>query len=419
MSESEGSWFDRVTIPNPRIALWILTLLMPYWFVNSGVYVVFLLAPIWHFSVPVFFYPSNFVLGLLLGSPLLFAALLLELLYRGIGRPGIVKVFIALGAIIVAALGFLMALDMYISYGSVSIVVPIPFASLVQYILFRQFIRVSSEPLEAISIPEVIASESERIADHVEPAIAPSMESTTVVPETTEENVQALRGCTAVGGTFEYKVKIQNNTKFVINRISVSIASYPEDCMELTGESTKKISLIEPGGFRSPLFVFDPTKDCVQGQIQASVTYLDQENELQVVRVEPYLIRSVCDLLEPLESSLDEFEALLFDMSTNSEEFTLDRTPNAAFSGAMGFLPERNFELISTESGIDDGTFRGSVRGLAVGKYTKKKVAVRIVVSGQVSANNATVLVEALGDDPDMLPTTIEEIVEGLKAVQT
>jgi hypothetical protein len=185
--------------------------------------------------------------------------------------------------------------------------------------------------------------------------------------------------------------------------------------MEFSGERTKTIGRIEPNAFRSPQFVFTPTKDCVEGHIVATVSFMDYENNLGNIEVEPFVIRSVCDLLEPLESSLEEFEALLFDMSTNSEEFTMNRSPNDAFLVATRFLPERNFELISKESGTDEGVFRGSVRGLAEGKYTRKKVAVRIAVSGKTVAENATVLVEALGDDPDMLPTTIEEIVEGLK----
>jgi hypothetical protein len=229
------------------------------------------------------------------------------------------------------------------------------------------------------------------------------------------EGVHALRGCAAVGGKFEYKVKIINNTEFVITNVIVSIVAFPEDCMEFSGERMKTIGRIEPDAFRSPQFNFTPTKDCVEGHIVATVSYMDYKNNLENVEIEPYVIRSVCDLLEPLESSLEEFEAMLFDMATNSEEIALDKRPDVAFSEALEFLPERNFELISKESSSDEGMFRGSVRGLAEGKYTKKKVAVSIVVSGQTADESATVRVEALGDDPDMLPTTIEEIIEGLK----
>ncbi|MHA1960691.1 MAG: hypothetical protein ACW99U_10685 [Candidatus Thorarchaeota archaeon] len=231
------------------------------------------------------------------------------------------------------------------------------------------------------------------------------------------EGVHALRGCAAVGGKFEYKVKIINNTEFVVNDVTVSVVSFPEVCMGLPEGPIKKIPKIEPGGFRSPQFTLVPTKDCVEGDIVASVSYMDHRHSLEMIEVEPYTIRSVCDLLEPMESSLEEFETLLYDMSTNSEEIRLDRSPKDAFSDMMVFLPERNFEIISSEGDSVGEEFHGTVMGLACGKYTGKKIAVRIVVSGQVAARSANVLVEALGEDADMLPTTIEEMVEGLKVV--
>ncbi|MHA1961990.1 MAG: hypothetical protein ACW99U_17425, partial [Candidatus Thorarchaeota archaeon] len=43
------------------------------------------------------------------------------------------------------------------------------------------------------------------------------------------EGVQALRGCAAVGGKFEYKVKITNNTEFVITNVTVTIVAFPDD----------------------------------------------------------------------------------------------------------------------------------------------------------------------------------------------
>jgi parallel beta-helix repeat protein len=259
----------------------------------------------------------------------------------------------------------------------------------------------------------VMASRRRRVPKPppVAPVVPPPEEPEEVVGE-----VQVLRGCAPVGGKFEYKVKIKNETPYVIHSVTVTVVDYPRDCMELDGESTRRLEKIEPGGFRSPQFSFIPTKDCVEGQILSSVSYVDYQNTLESIEVEPMVIRSVCDLLEPMESSLEEFETLLHDMAANSEEITLDRSPKDAFSDVMAFLPERNFEVISSESDSAEEEFNGTVMGLAQGKYTGNKIAVRIVVTGQVAAEDSEVLIEALGDDPDMLPTTIEEIAEGLRA---
>jgi parallel beta-helix repeat protein len=230
-----------------------------------------------------------------------------------------------------------------------------------------------------------------------------------------DPRIKVLRGSEIVGGKYEYKVKIQNDSEYVINRVSVSIVSYPEDCMKLEGNRMKSISMIEPEGFRSPQFVFTPTKDCVKGQVQATVSYVDHENRLRTTQTEPYVIRSVCDLLKPLEKSVEEFELLLYEMAAKSGEHTVGRSPEAVFSEAREFLPERNFHMIEIVEDTSNGEFKGSIRGLAVGKYTGRKVAIRVFITGPIDGEEAQVLIEALSDDEAMLPITIEEIAEELK----
>ncbi|UCE11211.1 MAG: hypothetical protein JSW61_04550 [Candidatus Thorarchaeota archaeon] len=226
--------------------------------------------------------------------------------------------------------------------------------------------------------------------------------------------VEVLRGAEIVGDEFEYKVKVKNDTKSVINNVIVTIVAYPEDCMELSGERLKKIARIEPGGFRSPQFNLTPTKDCVEGQILTTVSYIDHQNQTQVIPVEPYVIRSVCDLLTPLESSLTEFEFLLNEMAATKEKRELNQDPEVLFSKALTLLPARNFRIIDSSRTIDEGVFRGIVRGFAEGKYTKKKLALRLFITGTLGSTKSYLEIQGLGEDIAMLPTTIDEIAKGL-----
>ena len=247
------------------------------------------------------------------------------------------------------------------------------------------------------------------------PEVTPVAE-TPVAPKTVpvEKKVAALRGCQAVGGQFEYKVKIKNDTNSVITNVNVTIVAFPSDCMEIVGPTSKTISRIEPDGFRSPQFIFSPTKDCVEGRIQASVTYIDYQDKPHTIHVEPYTIRSVCDLLKPLETTMDEFDLMLFDMETTTDERMMDWNPQVLFSKAEKLLPARNFHILDQKSDVKDGMFRGMIRGLAEGKYTGKKVAVRIHITGNAEGHQSKVIVEGLGDDIAMLPTTIEELEDGI-----
>jgi peptide/nickel transport system substrate-binding protein len=245
-----------------------------------------------------------------------------------------------------------------------------------------------------------------------------------VTPEVVEEpppvtrlgKVLALRGGEIVGGDFDYKVKVTNDTDYVINNVTVTVVAYPHDCMNLDGTTVKQLSRIEPGGFRSPQFKFTPSKDCVEGQVLATVSYVDHQNRIRTVEVEPFVIRSVCDLLLPLQSSMEDFDKILTNMQCTSEEHQLEWNPKVLFDKAKVLLPDKNFYIVDEKTDTMAGEFVGAIKGFAEGKYTNKKVAVRIRISGEIDGNQSRVIIEGLGDDSAMLPTTIEELSKGIEA---
>ncbi len=227
-----------------------------------------------------------------------------------------------------------------------------------------------------------------------------------------EHGVQVFRGCEIVGGKFDYKVKVVNHSGYVITNVTVSIIAYPIDCMELAGESVKTISRIEVDGFRSPQFTLYPTKDCVQGKIIATVSYIDFLDQLHTESVEPYLIRSVCDLLQPSKKTSSEFDILLENLEKTQQEQNLDWNAQVLFTKAEKILPLKNFHVVDSEEHIISGEFIGTIRGYAEGKYTKNKVAVVMMICGPENGRHSTVKVEALGEDISMLPTTIDELAD-------
>jgi len=227
-----------------------------------------------------------------------------------------------------------------------------------------------------------------------------------------ETGVIVLRGCEIVGGKFDFKVKIKNDSGYVITNATVSIVAYPQDCMELAGENVKTMSRIEVDGFRSPQFTFYPTKDCVQGKVVATVSYIDFLDQLHTVSVEPYLIRSVCDLLQPSKKTSEAFELVLTGLEKTQQEQTLDWNAQVLFTKAEKILPAKNFHIVDSEEHIVSGEFIGTIRGYAEGKYTQKKIAVIILITGPENGRHSCVKVEALGEDVAMLPTTIDELAD-------
>ena len=245
-----------------------------------------------------------------------------------------------------------------------------------------------------------------------EPEDSEMFEASDTTSPTSESSIEVLRGCEIVGGKFDFKVKIKNDSGYVITNATVSIVAYPQDCMDLAGENVKTISRIEVGGFRSPQFTFYPTKDCVQGKIVATVSYIDFLDQLHTVSVEPYLIRSVCDLLLPSMKTSEAFDLVLTGLEKTQQEQTLDWNAQVLFTKAEKILPAKNFHIVDCEERIVGGEFIGTIRGYAEGKYTQKKVAVIILIAGPENGRHSCVKVEALGEDVAMLPTTIDELAD-------
>ncbi|MFW9794247.1 MAG: hypothetical protein ACFFEE_08095 [Candidatus Thorarchaeota archaeon] len=274
-----------------------------------------------------------------------------------------------------------------------------------------------------LDIPPDHAEAMQRAYDELqEDRIKPPAEAPEVKPSSTLEvsveptdldaGVQVLRGCEIVGGKFDFKVKIKNDSGYVITNVTVSIVAYPQDCMELAGENVKTISRIEVSGFRSPQFTLYPTKDCVQGKVVATVSYIDFLDQLHTLNVEPYLIRSVCDLLQPLKQTTKAFELVLTGLEKTQQEQTLDWNAQVLYTKAEKILPAKNFHIVDAEEKLVGGEFIGTIRGYAEGKYTQQKVAVILVISGPENGRHANVRVEALGEDIAMLPTTIDELAD-------
>ncbi|MHA2026776.1 MAG: hypothetical protein ACW98U_12820 [Candidatus Thorarchaeota archaeon] len=256
--------------------------------------------------------------------------------------------------------------------------------------------------------------QQDKITPPIEAPDPETFETLEVSSETvdSESGVQVFRGCEIVGGKFDYKVKVKNDSGYVITNVTVSIVAYPQDCMELAGENVKSISRIEVGGFRSPQFTLYPTKDCVQGKIVATVSYIDFLDQLHTVNVEPSLIRSVCDLLQPLQETTKAFELVLSGLERTKQEQTLDWNAQVLYTKAEKILPAKNFHVVDCEEAIVGGEFIGTIRGYAEGKYTQQKVAVILLISGPENGRHANVRVEALGEDVSMLPTTIDELAD-------
>ncbi|TFH07007.1 MAG: tetratricopeptide repeat protein [Candidatus Thorarchaeota archaeon] len=225
--------------------------------------------------------------------------------------------------------------------------------------------------------------------------------------------VSAVRGWNFIDGKFEYKIKVGNDSESVITNVCFQIVAYPEN-LEISGETSRTQAKIEPRGFGAHSYTFLPTRDCVEGDIQATVSYLDHHNKLHVILVEAYTIRSVCDLLNPLDAALNQFDELILKLDKTSVEIVIDWNPEALFQRIVMITESKNFRIIDKQSNRIGNQFIGSLKGLAKGKYTEKHVALVIFIKS-VDGHQTSVTIEVLGDDEAMLPVTSHELRSQLR----
>ncbi|RDE12068.1 MAG: hypothetical protein C4K47_08745 [Candidatus Thorarchaeota archaeon] len=230
-------------------------------------------------------------------------------------------------------------------------------------------------------------------------------------------DVQVLRGGEFVGNRLRYKVKVLNNTRFVITDVTVSLVTYPRDAMSVEGPIVKTIAKIDPSGFDSPLFEFLPTKDCVKGDIIAMTSYVDHEGKPHTAMTEPFTVRAVCDLLIPENITPEQFELRLADLSHGEMTFKVeDWTPEEMHSKALQVLEKSNFSEVTSNQSTIGEHIQSRITGWARGKYTRKNLGVEVTITGRPGVKGATCSVRMSGEDEAMIMPAIDEMSQNLTA---
>ncbi|MFX1484093.1 MAG: hypothetical protein ACFFCP_13010 [Promethearchaeota archaeon] len=241
-----------------------------------------------------------------------------------------------------------------------------------------------------------------------------------VKQETPEEDKKVVvkRGGEFIGNRMRFKVKVLNESPFIISDVTVYLLSFPHEALRLAGDEDRVFfSKIEPGGFRSPTFDFMPTQDCVRGDIVAGVSYIDMRGRPQALTVKPFIIRSVCDLLLPEQVTPEEFELKLKDLECGEISLKINEwTPREMIDKVLRILDESNFYEVRSDISVTDSVVFGRISGFAKGKYTGKHLGVEISVTGPEKAKGATCKIQVSGEDQAMILPAIDDLRERLNA---
>ena len=240
---------------------------------------------------------------------------------------------------------------------------------------------------------------------------------TRVPDESEESDVKALRGGEFIGNRMRFKVKVVNDSQYMITDVRVYLLSFPKDALRIASDDDCLFSKIEPGGFRSPSFDFLPTRDCVRGEIVAGLSYVDMKGKAHTISTKPFVIRAVCDLLLPEQVSPQEFASKLKEHQHGEIVVKVNEwTPEEMYEKALRIVDDSNFFEVSSNIDESDGIVSGKISGYAKGKYTGKSVGVQIDITGPSHKKGARCTVRVSGEDQAMILPAIDDLRERLSA---
>jgi len=245
--------------------------------------------------------------------------------------------------------------------------------------------------------------------------------TTPIASDEEPQTVRVLRGGQIEGGDYIFKVKVINNKIYNITDVDIHILSYPEESLVLSRvdghqksstDRAKFHKISKGGGFVSPSFVFKPKKDCLKGKIHAVINFIDEEDRIKTINVEPHDIRIICGLLRPKKVTSEEFDELTSDLLTFKkvgQDLTIYYKPEQLYQKLFVLLKNKNFAIIDSEQLDSSGEFLGVIKGFAEGTFKKNAVGLKLSITGATGEQFSTLKVEVFAEDKDMTPSIINE----------
>jgi len=215
--------------------------------------------------------------------------------------------------------------------------------------------------------------------------------------EFSPKDIEVLRGgdwnVEGSQSIFYYKVKVKNNSQFVITNVQVMLTSIPRG---LIAQSDKYlINSLKPSSFESPTFKLNAQESCVGDTVEGIITYTDPIGKQLTIQINPFEICYVCNLLTPKPISKREFDSKVNFME--EKKLVIDSFLNLTDleSKIEQIVKNCNFALLQDMRGFQDEGFV-KIEAFAEGLYDKQDVALSVAI--QKTEEGSKLVVKAMSD---------------------
>ncbi len=205
---------------------------------------------------------------------------------------------------------------------------------------------------------------------------------------------------------FYFKVKVRNNSKYVLTNIQILLTSIPPGL--LPQSDRYRIDTLNPDSFESPQFKFTAKDSCVGDFIKGMVIFTDQMGNQQTITIKPFRIEYVCNLLVPKSITKENYRINTASMQERKIIFDCDLEPDKLESEVAQILDRNNFFILENPNKIDKPDFR-KIRAYAEGKYDKQDVALSVIMQGLADHTNK-LIIKAMSNKEEKIIDLLRDI---------
>ena len=239
------------------------------------------------------------------------------------------------------------------------------------------------------------------------------------ISEYRSRNIKILRGGDwKIEGNlsvFYYKVKIKNLSQYVISNIQLIFGDTPQG-LELKTDKLIEFTNLNPHDEVSPTYKLYATDNCVGSEIKGNVNYTDHFGKTHTVKIEPFEICYVCNLLVPKMISREEFNEKVAHMQGRTIKIDSSLSPYEIETIVKKNIEECNFALLQEIRETQEKGFR-KIEGLAQGLYDKQDVAISIAM--RQFEGGSEVEIQTLSDKVEKTTDLMKEISIKLEDIKS
>ncbi|MFX1275077.1 MAG: hypothetical protein ACFFAT_08545 [Promethearchaeota archaeon] len=204
---------------------------------------------------------------------------------------------------------------------------------------------------------------------------------------------------------YYYKVKITNNSHFVISSITIILTSIPPG-LERSNDRIK-VGIVKFKSFISHTFKLICKESCVGNEIEGVVTFRDIQGEPHTMSIPPLELKYECNLLVPKQISVEEYGENIASMGEKEVVIESDLNKVHLESEIENLLKGCNFAILSQEQ----GSMGSKINAYAQGMYDHEDVALSVNLQ-DISNETTKLIIKAMSDREEKLMDLLKDINE-------